>query len=85
MNKLLTTLILILFFSGSDVFAQVEYKIVTTVESIVPLGAGRSRMISSDDLEIFLNLPQRELKTTRSETSLNVEILGLKILMKLSS
>ena len=53
MNKLLTTLILILFFSGSDVFAQVEYKIVTTVESIVPLGAGRSRMISSDDPRDF--------------------------------
>lgn len=53
MNKLLTTLILILFFSGSDVFAQVEYKIVTTVESIVPLGAGRSRMISSDDSRDF--------------------------------
>ena len=85
MNKLLTTLILILFFTGSEVIAQVEYKIVTTVESIVPLGAGRSRMISLMTLEIFLNLPQKELKTTRSETSQNVEILGLKILMKLSS
>ena len=53
MSKLLTTLILILFFSGSEVFAQVEYKIVTTVESIVPLGAGRSRMISSDDPRDF--------------------------------
>ena len=53
MNKLLTTLILILFFTGSEVFAQVEYKIVTTIESIVPLGAGRSRMISSDDSRDF--------------------------------
>lgn len=53
MNKLLTTLILILFFTGNDVLAQVEYKIVTTVESIVPLGAGRSRMISSDDSRDF--------------------------------
>ena len=53
MNKLLTTLILILFFTGSEVIAQVEYKIVTTVESIVPLGAGRSRMISSDDPRDF--------------------------------
>ena len=53
MNKLLTTLILILFFTGSEVFAQVEYKIVTTIESIVPLGAGRSRMISSDDSRNF--------------------------------
>ena len=53
MNKLLTTLILILFFTGSEVFAQVEYKIVTTIESIVPLGAGRSRMISSDDPRDF--------------------------------
>ena len=53
MNKLLTTLILILFFTGSEVYAQVEYKIVTTIESIVPLGAGRSRMISSDDSRDF--------------------------------
>ncbi len=29
--------------------AQVEYKIVTTVESIVPAGIGRSRIISEDD------------------------------------
>ena len=53
MNKLLTTLILILFFIGRCISAQVEYKIVTTVESIVPLGAGRSRMISSDDPRDF--------------------------------
>lgn len=53
MNKLLTTFIFILFFQGSDLLAQVEYKIITTVESIVPLGAGRSRMISSDDSRDF--------------------------------
>lgn len=29
-------------------FAQVEYKIITSVESIVPLGAGRSRLISTN-------------------------------------
>lgn len=53
MNKLLTSLILILFFTGSDVLAQVEYKIITTIESIVPNGLGRSRMISSDDSRDF--------------------------------
>lgn len=53
MNKVLPTLILILFFTGNDVLAQVEYKIVTTVESIVPSGLGRSRMISSDDSRDF--------------------------------
>ena len=53
MNKLLSSLILTLFFIGGDISAQVEYKIVTTVESIVPLGAGRSRMISSDDPRDF--------------------------------
>lgn len=53
MNKLLTSLILILFFTGSDVLAQVEYKIITTIESIVPNGLGRSRMISSDDTRDF--------------------------------
>lgn len=33
--------------------AQLEYKIITSVESIVPLGLGRSRLISSDTSRNF--------------------------------
>ena len=46
MKKILTftALILLSFFEGQ---AQVEYKIITSVESIVPSGLGRSRLISS--------------------------------------
>lgn len=38
----------IILFVVSDCFAQVEYKVVTSVESIVPNGLGRSRLISSN-------------------------------------
>lgn len=38
--------LLICTFQG---FAQVEYAVVTTVESIVPAGLGRSRMISNKE------------------------------------
>ena len=33
----------------TDAFAQVEYKIITSVESIVPNGLGRSRIVSSSE------------------------------------
>ncbi|WP_411766590.1 hypothetical protein [Winogradskyella sp. A3E31] len=32
-----------------DVYSQVEYKVITSVESIVPSGLGRSRLISAVD------------------------------------
>ena len=32
-----------------DSFAQVEYKVITSVESIVPSGLGRSRIISANE------------------------------------
>ena len=32
-----------------DVNAQVEYKVVTSVESIVPMGLGRSRIVSGNE------------------------------------
>ncbi|WP_223548816.1 MULTISPECIES: hypothetical protein [Aestuariivivens] len=46
MKKLLILLSLC-FFSFIETNAQIEYKIITTVESIVPSGLGRSRIISS--------------------------------------
>lgn len=45
--------------SFMELNAQVEYKIITSVESIVPLGLGRSRLISSVD--------QRDYKDFTSE------------------
>lgn len=45
----------------TEINAQVEYKIITSVESIVPAGLGRSRLISSDD--------QREFEEFSSERS----------------
>ncbi len=40
---------LFLFFSTTISAQQVEYKIITSVESIVPSGIGRSRLISAND------------------------------------
>ncbi|MFN9114702.1 MAG: hypothetical protein ACK5XN_31965 [Bacteroidota bacterium] len=55
-----TVLLLVSFLS---VHAQVyEYKIVTTIESIVPNGLGRSRMISANETRDY-----KEFTTTRSE------------------
>ena len=42
-------LIAIGFLTFTDAFAQVEYKIITSVESIVPNGLGRSRIISATE------------------------------------
>ncbi|OEI80765.1 hypothetical protein [Formosa algae] len=53
MKKLL---FILLFFIGLNAInAQVEYKIITSIESIVPNGLGRSRLISSDEERDFEN------------------------------
>ena len=39
----------IFLFVASEMQAQVEYKVITSVESIVPAGLGRSRLISSEE------------------------------------
>lgn len=48
MKKIIFVLAIALF-SFIDASAQVEYKIITSVESIVPNGLGRSRLISTSD------------------------------------
>lgn len=48
MKKILLT-ITIITFSFVEVYSQVEYKVITSVESIVPNGLGRSRLISSNE------------------------------------
>ena len=60
--KKLPLVILLALLISSEINAQVEYKIVTSVESIVPAGLGRSRLISSDDQRNF-----EEFTSERSE------------------
>jgi len=50
------------FVNGDQPTAQVEYKVVTVVESIVPNGLGRSRMISTNETKDY-----RDFTTTRSD------------------
>jgi hypothetical protein len=61
MKKLFIALAITLF-TFLDTNAQVEYKIITSVESIVPAGLGRSRLIASDDQRDF-----NEFSSERSE------------------
>ena len=48
MKKILLILA-ICFLSFTEAMAQVEYKVITSVESIVPNGLGRSRIISASE------------------------------------
>jgi hypothetical protein len=43
--KNLLLIIALVFLSLTDINAQTEFKIVTTIESVVPMGLGRSRII----------------------------------------
>lgn len=56
---LITALALISFI---DVNAQVEYKIITSVESIVPNGLGRSRIVSANEEKDY-----KEFTSTQTE------------------
>ena len=60
MKKLFFTVTLIVLFS-LDAMAQIEYKVITSVESIVPAGLGRSRIISAEE--------ERDYKDFSSERS----------------
>ncbi len=56
-------LLFTLFFSVAGTFAQkYEFRIITSVESIVPSGLGRSRMVSSNEARDY-----KEFTTSRSE------------------
>lgn len=61
MKKLILTFS-IAFFCYVETNAQVEYKVITTVESIVPSGLGRSRMISASEEKDY-----KEFTSVRSE------------------
>ncbi|TCK67459.1 hypothetical protein DFQ05_1235 [Winogradskyella wandonensis] len=47
--KKIVLLLSIACFSFVEVYSQVEYKVITSVESIVPNGLGRSRLLSSNE------------------------------------
>lgn len=62
MKKIVFTAILLLTVF-TEAFAQnYEYKIITVVESIIPSGIGRSRMITSDEPRDY-----REFTSSRTE------------------
>ncbi|MFL1012028.1 hypothetical protein [Flavisericum labens] len=61
MKKLIIVLSISLF-AFIETSAQVEYKVVTSVESIVPNGLGRSRIISANEDKDY-----KEFTTTQTE------------------
>jgi len=63
MKKLLLLLALFGFFTSS--WAQTQIKILTVVESIVPMGIGRSRIIESVDT--ISSTPLSDVNTSRDE------------------
>lgn len=60
--KKLILIFAIAFISFIDLNAQVEYKVVTSVESIVPMGLGRSRLISANEDKDY-----KEFTSTQTE------------------
>ncbi|GAA4893713.1 hypothetical protein GCM10023311_17870 [Flaviramulus aquimarinus] len=69
MKKLLIVLAISLF-AFFETNAQVEYKVVTSVESIVPNGLGRSRIISANDTKDYKQFTstQTEEDNTRNKS-----------------
>ncbi|MCK5400376.1 MAG: hypothetical protein KAJ28_01980, partial [Flavobacteriaceae bacterium] len=71
MKKLLLVFTLA-FVSFIDLNAQVEYKVITSVESIVPNGIGRSRIISASedkDYKEFTSLRTDDKETDKRNKS----------------
>jgi hypothetical protein len=55
-------IVAIALISFFDINAQVEYKVITSVESIVPMGLGRSRLISANEEKDY-----KEFTSTQTE------------------
>lgn len=82
MKKHITSLVALMLFSAVAFAQKYEFRIITTVESIVPNGLGRSRMTSSNETRDY-----KEFTTSRSEkiilaTHRTAPISALKHLMK---
>lgn len=56
----------LMLLASSFAFAQ-EYKIITTVESIVPLGIGRSRMLDAKEASDYKSLTTARVDGKKSE------------------
>jgi hypothetical protein len=58
-------------FAGHQTFAQ-EFKVVTIIESIVPLGAGRSRMLDSkENVDYHTLTTEREVGTKSNQANVS--------------
>ncbi len=69
--KKISMALIVMLFACIDINAQVEYKVITSIESIVPNGLGRSRIISANeekDFEEFTST-QTEEDHTRNKSS----------------
>ncbi|WP_127121357.1 hypothetical protein [Chryseotalea sanaruensis] len=60
------TILSLMLLASSIAFAQ-EYKIITTVESIVPLGIGRSRMLDAKESSDYKNLTTARVDGKKSD------------------
>jgi len=67
MKKIILSLLLGI--SASAAIAQTQVKVITVIESIVPMGMGRSRIIESVDTLGITNVPTT--KTDRDEIRVN--------------
>jgi len=52
-----------------EVSAQ-QFKVITSVESIVPNGVGRSRIVNTMEKKTIKNIPQPKRMRTKQETNL---------------
>ncbi len=78
MKKLLIVFTLALF-AFIDANAQVEYKVITSVESIVPNGLGRSRIISANeekDYKEYTSTQTEEDKTRNKSKRGDIRVKG---------
>ena len=65
MKKIFITAVIMLFFS-LDSMAQVEFKVITSVESIVPAGLGRSRIISAEEEKNYKDYTSEQTKDDKT-------------------
>ena len=80
--KKLILIIFVLFLSFQDINAQIEYKIITSVESIVPSGLGRSRIISSVEERDFKDFTSEQTKEDHTRNKSNRKDIRVKDLSR---
>ena len=76
--KKLILIIFLLFLFYQDINAQIEYKIITSVESIVPSGLGRSRIISSVEERDFKDFTSEQTKEDHTRNKSNRKDIRVK-------